>query len=141
MRRVEGGSGELFPCGGSILEEMLFFGSCFFCPLCHFSFCCPDICSCYCGCRCKNHAKGRTKCNQSFFHKYLFLKKNCQLTVLFVLFLIFCLFIRQLFEYPMFENKHLHNTGFTAYSTESFRKMFFVLLILRFLPSPFPVFP
>lgn len=26
----EGESGELFPCGGSISEEMLFFGSCFF---------------------------------------------------------------------------------------------------------------
>lgn len=30
MRQVEGESGELFPCGGSISEEMLFFGSCFF---------------------------------------------------------------------------------------------------------------
>lgn len=27
---VEGESGALFPCGGSISEEMLFFGSCFF---------------------------------------------------------------------------------------------------------------
>ena len=30
MRQVEGESGALFPCGGSISEEMLFFGSCFF---------------------------------------------------------------------------------------------------------------
>ena len=30
MRQVEGESGELFPCGGSISEEMLFFGSWFF---------------------------------------------------------------------------------------------------------------
>ena len=29
MRQVEGESGALFPCGGSISEEMLFFGSCF----------------------------------------------------------------------------------------------------------------
>ena len=32
MRQVEGESGALFPCGGSISEEMLFFGSCFFRP-------------------------------------------------------------------------------------------------------------